>query len=136
MRLRPAHISGEKGGASLGTSHGSDRIFVPLVTEAFDWFKSGEKEWELRGYGGQWTEKHLRPGRRVELRKGYSSPDRIWGKLTEVVAADSIQEMYDKVPFKKVVPVAKTKAEAIQIANHIMGKKERYIAFRVSIQGQ
>ncbi len=111
----------------------ADRVFVPLSTDPYRWFESGEKKWELRGVGGAFTEKHLRVGRRVELRRGYSTPDSLWGTIAEVKTAKTVEQLYDQVPFQVVVPVAGSQAEATEMAHDILGPKDGYIAFRVEL---
>lgn len=66
------------------TTTGVDRLFVPLTAEAFGWWCSGKKRWEVRVDRPRWSEKHLRAGRLVELRRGYSGPA-LWGHLTGYV---------------------------------------------------
>lgn len=56
------------------------RLFVPLTAESFGWWKSGRKRWEVRRPARRWT-RDMNPGRRVELRRGYSGPS-LWGTLT------------------------------------------------------
>lgn len=55
-------------------------LFVPLHTEFFNAFNSGEKTHELREYGPRWNEETCAIGRRVRLRKGYSGPE-LWGEI-------------------------------------------------------
>src|SRR4051794_11776678 len=96
----------------------SDRLFVPLSTDPFRWFESGFKQWELRRYGRQYTERNIVPGRAVELRRGYQvGTGSLWGTITEVVYAGTLEEFFDKVPFAEVVPVCQTRAEAVRIAS-------------------
>jgi hypothetical protein len=98
----------------------ADRLFVPLADEPFAWFRSGQKKWELRRYGRQYTRKHVRVGRRVELRRGYKGPDALWGEILEVVEASGVDEFFNKVHFKEVIPVADSREHAIRIATDIM----------------
>lgn len=32
------------------------RLFIPLTSEAFNWFRDNGKTFELRAYGKTWTE--------------------------------------------------------------------------------
>lgn len=93
----------------------TDRLFVPLANEAFEWFSSGLKKWELRRVGRQYTPKHVRVGRRVELRRGYRGRDVLWGEIADVVQADNIHAFFDRVPYQEVVPTAKSREHAIEI---------------------
>lgn len=99
----------------------SDRLFVPLSAEPYEWFINGQKRWELRKYGRQYTEKHVWLNRRVELRYGYSNPNRsLWGTILAVHFADNLQEFFDQVFYKQVIPVANNLEEAIAISEGIL----------------
>jgi len=112
-----------------------DRIFVPLATEPYRWFASGRKHWELRRLGRQYTPRHLIPGRRVELRRGYCDKHTaLWGTLTETCEAPNIAHFFDAVDFRKVVPEASNRQEAVRIAAAILGDGESpVIGFRVEV---
>jgi len=100
----------------------SNRLFVPLATEPFVWFESGNKSWELRKYGRQFTEKTVYEGRRVELRCGYSDPNRsIWGTISKVEKSKTIEDFFTEIDFSIVIPVAQSNFHAIQIAKTILG---------------
>lgn len=100
----------------------SDRLFVPLASKPYQWFKSGQKQWELRRYGRQYTEKHVRPQRQVELRLGYSDPNQaLWGTIIKVETAESLEDFFDRVPFKQVIPNAQNLDEAIATIEKILG---------------
>jgi hypothetical protein len=98
----------------------NDRLFVPLASEPFNWFCSGRKKWELRRFGRQYTPKHVRVGRRVELRRGYRGPDALWGKILDVIEANGVDDFFDKVPFEEVIPVATSREHAIKIATGML----------------
>jgi len=101
---------------------GGKRLFVPLATAPFEWFRSGGKRWELRRYGRQYTERTVVPGREVELRRGYQRQgDALWGTVAQTVKANSILEFFDRVPYELVIPIAKDRSEATQIAVSILG---------------
>lgn len=121
--------TGEIGASTTGRPPSNDqvkqdRLFVPLATQPFEWFKSGAKRWELRKLGRQYTPKHLRVGRSVELRKGYKGPDSIWAAIIDVVEAANIEEFFDKVDYKEVIPVAEGREQAIEIASEILKADE------------
>lgn len=110
------------------------RLFVPLATQPFRWFQSGNKQWELRRYGRQYTETHLTPGRRVELRRGYGNPkEALWGTLLEQHRAGSVEEFFDKVPYEQVIPAAESRSHAERLAREILGGGFDVIGFRVKI---
>jgi hypothetical protein len=56
-------------------------LFIPLKTEYYNQFASGEKTEELRKYGGRWNEKTCRLGRKVTLSKGYGKHARMEGVI-------------------------------------------------------
>ena len=58
-------------------------LFIPLNGEHYDAFERGDKTTEYRKYGGQWTEKHVYPGRAVVLSKGYGKQARLTGTVIE-----------------------------------------------------
>jgi len=57
-------------------------LFLPLKTEFFNAFKDGTKTHEYRRHGRQFTKKNWFPGRRVNLRRGYSTNDNLYGTVT------------------------------------------------------
>jgi hypothetical protein len=92
----------------------SNRLFVPLASQPYDWFASGLKHWEIRKYGRQYTEKHVYIGKPVELRRGYSNKiNALWGVIERVEYTDNIRSFFDKVPYADAIPTAFTLEEAI-----------------------
>ncbi|OEU66228.1 MAG: hypothetical protein BA863_09175 [Desulfovibrio sp. S3730MH75] len=57
-------------------------LFIPLKTEYYEAFISGDKREELRAYGPRWNEKTCRIGRAVLLSKGYGKQNRATTKVT------------------------------------------------------
>ncbi len=114
------------------------RVFVPLAKEPFRWFAEGHKKWELRRYGRQYTERHVKAGRHVELRHGYSSNRSLWGVITDTVKAKSIRDFFARVDYGVVIPTAKSREEATQIAERILNIPENaevpVFAFRVELR--
>lgn len=114
------------------------RLFVPLSDQPFRWFASGKKRWELRRLGRQYTRKHLVPGRRVELRRGYSDKaTALWGTIEGVISSRNLTEFFDTVDFHLVIPDANSREEAIMRANAILGTQENVgcpvIGFQVEV---
>ncbi len=106
---------------------------MALSSGPFNWFQSGQKKWELRKFGRQYTPDHVRVGRPVELRRGYNTPDALWGEVGEVVIADNVADFFDQVHFSEVIPVARSKAEALEMANKILGSTElRVLGFLIN----
>ena len=111
------------------------RLFVPLAGQPYAWFASGKKTWELRAKRGQFTEKHITLGRRVELRRGYSTPDSLWGTVADAVVAPTIRAFFEQVPFREVLPEAKDLDHAVAQACSILGKPANtpVIGFKVCL---
>ena len=59
-------------------------LFIPLKTEYFEAFESGEKEAEIRRYGARWNTDTCYAGRRVVLSCGYGKARRLKGFVEEV----------------------------------------------------
>jgi hypothetical protein len=115
------------------------RLFVPLANDPFRWFAEGQKRWELRKYGRQYTERNVRVGQSVELRRGYNTKQSLWGRIGETTCAANVRDFFDKVDYEVVVPDAGSKAEAIEIAEKILGiasgSEVPLFAFKVELGG-
>ncbi|MFH1173946.1 MAG: hypothetical protein V1725_02330 [archaeon] len=105
------------------------RLFVPLMTAWFEAFTSGRKTYELRGYGRQYTEKNVYPGKEVELRKGYSGAS-LHGTIGEVVIG-SLDDILEQVPYRAIMPDARTRSEVKENAQALLANNEKYIAFEI-----
>lgn len=46
------------------------RLFVPLKSEPFEWFRSGKKEWELRGISTRFNPDTVRKGPQGRAEEG------------------------------------------------------------------
>jgi hypothetical protein len=115
-----------------------DRLFVPLATDPFLWFCSGRKKWELRKRGRQYTTDHVRPGRDVELRRGYTdSENALWGEIIDVFEADSIEAFFRTVSWTLVLPESGSLSEAISDARRILnvpdGESVPVLGFKVAL---
>jgi len=112
--------------------HPDDRLFVPLSRRPFEAFKSGDKQWELRRWGKQWTERNVRVARAVELRLGYSSGKSLWGSISQVELAARFEALVDRIDFHQIVPYASSRTEARALAQATLGSLDcALIAFRV-----
>jgi hypothetical protein len=58
-------------------------LFIPLKTQWFRAFESGEKTVEYRAYGPRWNERTCTPGRAATLSHGYSG-DRIHAEVVYI----------------------------------------------------
>ena len=125
---------------SATPSSGPDRLFVPLAAEPFRWFHSGKKVWELRKLGRQFTPAHVRLGREVELRRGYSdSGSAIWGEIVDVLEAASLTEFFQIVSWRTVLPESESLDEAIEQASRILNIEDiedtPVLGFRIELAG-
>lgn len=111
-----------------------DRLFVPLKTEHYLAFESGEKDVELRGYGNQFNDDTVYPGRRVELRRGYSTDDSLWGTIEEVHRIWTIEAI--PTWFRKRIRPDATRDEFLESVDDLLGDYNRFIAFGVSIDDE
>jgi ASC-1-like (ASCH) protein len=116
----------------------ADRLFVPLAAEPFRWFCSGKKLWELRKLGRQYTHAHVRLGRDVELRRGYSDPHAaLRGEIVDVREAPSVKAFFEAVPWEIVLPesvsIESAIAETIRILNIDDPERTAVLGFRVAI---
>lgn len=115
-----------------------NRLFVPLSRDPYNWLNNGSKKWELRRYGRQYTHKNIRVGRLVEFRFGYSDPSKaIWAIITDVNIYESLVNLYDKIPYKDILPEAISQVDAITYSKEILNLEkyphtEKFIAFQVS----
>ncbi len=99
----------------------SDRLFVPLSSDPFAWFRSGKKTWELRKRGRQYTCSNVWRGRDVELRRGYTNAESaLWGEIIDVIEADSIEAFFKCVHWQTVLPESSSLDAAIADARRIL----------------
>lgn len=57
-------------------------LFIPLKTEYYKAFESGEKTEELRAHGPRWNKRTCWVGRDVVLSKGYGKGHRMRGRVS------------------------------------------------------
>lgn len=122
-------------------SEESDRLFVPLKTEPFEWFESGEKDVELRGYGHRFNMETVVPGRPVQLVKGYNPANgSLWGRVEHVqtfpyneYSDDEVVVLPEGYDYQRINPTVETEAAFQQSVADILGEYGRYIAFQVAL---
>lgn len=70
--------------------------FIPLETEHYRAFENGTKTKEYRPRGDRWNKGTCWIGRRVVLSRGYSTPDRMNGRIVsvEVISWDESPDAY------------------------------------------
>ncbi|KXA88639.1 hypothetical protein AKJ62_04745 [candidate division MSBL1 archaeon SCGC-AAA259D14] len=110
-----------------------DRLFVPLKTEPFQWFRSGKKKWELRGISSQFNRDTVVPSRSVELRKGYNG-ESIWGIVDCVETFGSLESVVDNLDFRAIIPPTETRGGFLSRAKELLSGYDEFIAFRVLIE--
>lgn len=76
-------------------SGGADEkpLFIPLRTEWFRKFESGDKTTEYRAYGPRWNERTCRVGRKATISHGYS------GKRLHRVVGGFKKVPHNRAPF-------------------------------------
>ena|SRR5687767_7879571 len=104
------------------------RLFIPLSREPFKDFKNYGKIWEIRRYGRNFTEKTVFPNRPVELRLGYSTPQRLYGVVGEVIVG-TLQEIFERVPLHLIEPRCNTIEQAMNDNENLLHKADKYIAW-------
>jgi len=107
------------------------RLFVPLKGELYAKFAAGDKDIELRGTNDQFNIETVVPGRSVEIRRGYSTNDSIWGVIEQVWTFDEAEEIIDELDHERIRPESPEK-EFIESVDELLGKYDRYIAFEVN----
>lgn len=118
------------------------RLFVPLSREPYEWFSSGQKEWEIRKQRGAFSDGQVFMGRPVELRLGYrDASSSFWGTVIDVIKAESLAEIFECVPFEKAIPSANDLDSALSIASKILGVSANQrieagiVAFKAQLDG-
>ena len=124
----------------MGSEMRENRLFVPLSTKPYEWFKSGRKSWELRKYARYFTREHVRVGRMVELRRGYTNRESaLWGRISEVIATPSLSEFFERVDWRQVLPDSTDRKDAELTANSILGLDNKsdqpVIGFCICLEG-
>lgn len=117
----PAHAD------ELLETYGMDRLFVPLHSEHFYAFGYRGKTWELRGVNDQFNDDTVRVGRPVELRRGYNTPDSLWGEIANKRHHDTLEEIdyYDEI-----TPGASREA-FLKSARALLADYDHYLAFYI-----
>ncbi|MFC1686771.1 hypothetical protein ACFL0E_00230 [Nanoarchaeota archaeon] len=105
-------------------------FFLPVTTEVYRWYRELGKEWELRVYGKRFNENQFSQGREVTVARGYNTPDRFTGIVSQEPVQGSLDDILSKVSFKKIIPIAKTKKGAKEIISSLI-EGEKYIAFKI-----
>jgi hypothetical protein len=78
---------------AVDTEAARPALFVPLYGDPFFRFARGTKTVEIRQRKGPWNPGQVRVGRRVRLRRGYSTPDELHGTIRRVAFVDSYWDL-------------------------------------------
>lgn len=116
------------------------RLFVPLSTGPYLWFRSGKKTWELRRNRGAFRFDRVALGRIVELRKGYSDRSTsLWGVVRTTTACANLAEFFDRVDYRQVIPTAASVEDALATAESILsigsGEEVALVGIEIEILG-
>lgn len=109
----------------------SDRLFVPLKGVHWHRFNDGRKTWELRGVGNAFNRDTIYEGRRVELRRGYSTDDSLWGEITQVEYYDELTEIPRDIQ-RGINPTVED-TEFVKHAQNLLEGYSEFVAFRVNL---
>jgi ASC-1-like (ASCH) protein len=110
-----------------------DRLFIPLKSEPFEWFKSGKKKWELRGISSNFNNRTVFIGRNVEISKGYSG-ERIRGRITAVHVFKKIDDISKRIIFKEIIPIAANLGQFYEICKDFISKYNEFIVFKIELE--
>lgn len=110
----------------------SDRLFVPLNTEPFEWFRDDDKTWEVRSVDHNFNRQTVYIGRPVELRKGYATDESIWGTIANVRTNRRLTPLVRQIGYENISPVVNNEYEAVARLNKLLGGSREYIAFEVN----
>lgn len=110
----------------------TNRLFVPLKTEHYRNFESGDKTIELRGKGNQFNFGTVQRGRPVELRRGYSTDDSLWGVIGACYWVHGLTNLLEHVDHTKIMP-GSTQTEFLNSAEELLSDYDRYVAFEVDL---
>lgn len=110
----------------------TDRLFVPLSSEPWYAFKRGEKAAEFRGVNDQFNRETVFEGRPVELRRGYSTDDSLWGTITDVDVGSEIDslvvEWFDALQYDD-----RSLDEVMASVREFVGDYDEFIVFAVEL---
>jgi len=106
----------------------TDRLFVPLTAQAFGWWQSGRRKWEVRKRAKRWGPPHVYTGRRVELRRGYSGPS-LWGRIRQV-RSTSLRFLPALVRLDHILP-PESSFDALRVAIRAVDLECPVVAFEV-----
>jgi hypothetical protein len=110
-------------------------LIVSVLPEPFHWFAEGERCWEVRRCGRDFTERDVLPDRPVEIRRAHRGSEVLKGTIVEVLPVGDLASIFERVSYSDIIPVAASLDEAVQIAHRLLGpgNLKRLIAFKVML---
>lgn len=104
-----------------------DRLFVPLNSGHWYAFEAGSKTVELRGVNDQFNRDTIRVGRPVELRRGYSTSDSLWG----IIESREFYESVESVESHDAILPGATREEFLRSARDLLGDYDEYVTIGI-----
>ena len=110
------------------------RLFVPLISKWFDLFKSGEKQWELRGISTYFNQKSVKVGKPVELRRGYSK-ESLYGMIVERIIVTDMSSIPSDIWDKTIPEHVRDEPETDKFLEYYREKYSKFILFKIILNG-
>ncbi|WP_431123349.1 hypothetical protein [Flagellimonas flava] len=89
-----------------------NRLFLPLKSEAFDWYQLG-KSIEIRQQKGRFKNILESNYKYAELRKGYNG-ESIYCEISHIKEFDSFNDLIDNYDIKSIFPPCNSEKEALE----------------------
>lgn len=105
----------------------STRLFLPLTSQAFEWY-SLDKNVEVRKFRGRFKTVMKRDYKFAELRKGYSGESK-FASIKEIILFENSRTLFDKVDYKRVIPIATSRQDAEKIVHEYVGNEQLLAIF-------
>lgn len=105
----------------------STRLFLPLNSQAFEWYDL-KKNVEVRKYKGRFKNILKFNYKVAELRRGYSGESK-FASISKILVFESASALFDKIDFKRVVPVATSRHDAEKIVFEYVGSEQLLAIF-------
>lgn len=110
----------------------TDRLFVPLNSDPYYGFESGAKTVEFRGMNSKFNTDTVVAGRVVELRRGYSTDDSLWGEIVTVDTGTDIETLVEKW-FSELQYKNRSKDEIIASVEKQLADYDEFIVFEINL---
>lgn len=80
---------------------------------------------------GQYNSVNLCVGKRVELRRGYNTNDKIWGIIEDVKVFDNVDELLGEIQYNLIIPDADAKKNVKELLTDFADIDNKLIAFKI-----